>query len=112
MDQARKIYTETIRGWQDLGDRSAIAHQLECFALIAIIEEDPQRAARLLGAAESLRERIESQMREQERIDYDHSTARLRSMLAETEFRTLWADGRAMTMEQAIQLALKADSVA
>jgi hypothetical protein len=27
-------------------------------------------------------------------------------MLAETEFNALWAEGRAMTMEQAIQSAL------
>jgi hypothetical protein len=34
--------------------------------------------------------------------------AQLRAMLAEAEFNALWADGRAMTMEQAIELALNA----
>ncbi|MEO8357456.1 MAG: hypothetical protein ABI621_16240 [Chloroflexota bacterium] len=38
--------------------------------------------------------------------DYNQPTTQLRAMLAETEFNTFWAEGRAMTMEQAIQLAL------
>jgi hypothetical protein len=30
----------------------------------------------------------------------------LRAMLSESEFSALWAEGKSMTMEQAIQLAL------
>jgi hypothetical protein len=32
--------------------------------------------------------------------------AQLRAMLPDAEFNALWAEGRAMTMEQAIRLAL------
>ena len=32
--------------------------------------------------------------------------SRLRAMLPEAEFNALWAEGKSMTMEQAIQLAL------
>jgi len=106
MTQARRIYQETIKGFQDLGNRSAIAHQLECFAFIAISEEEPQRAAKLFGTAEALRERINAPMTDQERIEYDQAAAQLRSLLAETEFNSLWAEGRALTIEQAIQFAL------
>jgi len=45
-------------------------------------------------------------MTDYERVEYDQSVAQLRSMLAETEFNSLRAEGRAMTMEQAIQFAL------
>jgi hypothetical protein len=41
LTQARLIYQETIKGWQDLGNRAAIAHELECFAFIAIREDEP-----------------------------------------------------------------------
>jgi hypothetical protein len=44
-----------------------------------------------------------------EQSEYDQHVDRLRSMLPETEFNALWAEGRALTMQQAIQLAL--DSV-
>jgi hypothetical protein len=106
LTKARLIYQETIKGWQELGNRSAIAHQLECFGFLAIADEEPQRAIKLFGAAEALREKIQSPMVDYERVEYDQSVAQLRTMLAETEFNDLWAEGRAMTMEQAIQLAL------
>ncbi|MCX6059410.1 MAG: hypothetical protein NTW69_14815 [Chloroflexi bacterium] len=106
LNQAKKIYNETIIGWQDLGHRPAIANQLECFAFIAITEEEPQRALKLLGAAEALREKIGSPMANYEVMAYDKEVAQLRAMLVETEFNKLWADGKSMTMERAIQLAL------
>jgi len=109
LSEAKAIYKETIRSWQDSGNRGAVANQLECFAFIAIADEEPQRAAKLLGAAEALREKAKSAMTDMERIEYDQSVAQLRAMLAETEFNALWADGRSMTMEEAIQLALEAD---
>jgi predicted ATPase/class 3 adenylate cyclase len=104
--QAKAIYQETIRSWQELGNRSAIAHQLECFGFLAIQDEEPQRAIKLFSAAEALRERINSPMADYERIEYDQSIAQLCAMLPEAEFNALWAEGRSMTMEQAVQLAL------
>ena len=107
LTQARVIYKETIRGWQDLGNRSAVAHELECFGFLAIPNEEPQRAAKLFGAAEALRETNQSPMADYERIEYDQAISQLRSMLAEAEFNSLWAEGRSMTMEQAIELAVE-----
>ncbi len=106
LTQARAIYGETIKGWQDLGNRSAIAHQLECFGLLSLVDEEPQRAVKLFGAAEALRERIQAPMTDYERVEYNQATARVRSMLTESEFKSLWADGRSLTMEQAIEFAL------
>jgi hypothetical protein len=48
-------------------------------------------------------------MKDQERVEYEQSMPPLRAMLAEAEFNALCAGGRAMTMEQAIQLALRDD---
>jgi predicted ATPase/class 3 adenylate cyclase len=104
--EAKSIYRETILGWQDIGNRGAIAHELESFAAIAIIEEEPQRALKLFGAAESLRERSNSPMTDFERVEYDQMVAHARSLLTELVSKSLWAEGRAMTMEQAIELAL------
>ncbi len=106
LSQAKAIYLETIRDWQKVGNRSAIAHQLECFGFLAIADEEPQRAAKLFSAAEALRERSASPMRDQEHVEYDRSVMQLRSMLPEADFNALWAEGRTMTMEQAIELAV------
>jgi tetratricopeptide (TPR) repeat protein len=104
--RAREIYKQTLRGWQELGARPAIAHQLECYASIAIVEEEPQRAARLFGAAQALREKVQSPMTDHEQADHDRDLARLRTMLPETEFNSIWTEGRAMLMEEAIEFAL------
>ena len=106
ISQAKEIYRQTILSFQELGNRPAVAHQLECFGIIAVAEADSPRAGKLLGAAETLRERIESPMTDFERNEYDQAVARLRALLPEAEFKTLWAEGRSLTREQAIRLAL------
>ncbi len=104
--EANKIYAETLRSWQDLGNRAAVAHQLECFGFLATHIEEPQRAIKLFAAARALRERIQSLMTDEERVEYDQAFEQVRSMLTETEFESLWDEGRSMTMEQAIEFAL------
>jgi tetratricopeptide (TPR) repeat protein len=106
ISEATMIYCETLKGWQNMGNRAAIANQLECFAFIAMTEEEPQRATILFGAAESLREKVQAPMTDYEQIEYDQFIIQLRSMLSGAELNSLWADGRSMTMEQAIQFAL------
>ncbi len=106
INEAKKIYTETLKGWQNMGNRAAIANQVECFALIAITEEEPQRAAKLFGAAESLREKVHAPMTDYEQIEYDRFMIQLGSMLSESELQALWLEGKSMSMEQAIRMAL------
>jgi predicted ATPase/class 3 adenylate cyclase len=104
---AKSIYRETITGWQDVGNRGAIAHQLECFASIAITAEEPQRALKLFGAAEALRKRSNAPMTDSERVEYNHTIEQVRSLFEESNFKLLWAEGQSMTMEQAIEFALE-----
>ena len=49
---AKEAYRKLIETWKDLGHYAAVAHLLECFAYIALREDDPGRATRLFGAAE------------------------------------------------------------
>jgi hypothetical protein len=45
-----------------------------------------------------------------EQAEYDEATARLHTMLTPAQFQSLWAEGRSMTLEQAIQFALNDSS--
>jgi hypothetical protein len=74
--------------------------------MIAVVEEEPQRAAKLFGAAEAIREVTGHKRTDEEETEEAQFMSRLREMLPETELNALWAEGRSMTMEQAIQLAL------
>jgi predicted ATPase/class 3 adenylate cyclase len=104
--EAKKVYFMTLNRWQDMGNRGAIANQLESIAFLAILEEEPQRATKLLGAAESLREKVQSPMTDYEQIEYGQFMDQLRAMLSETEFHMVWVEGQALTLEQAIEFAL------
>jgi len=104
--EAKQTYRETIKVFQDYGNRPAVAHQLECFAMIEVAEEEPQRAAKLFGAAETIREITDHKPTDEEQAEEAQFISRLRAMLAEAEFNALWAEGKSMTIEQAIQLAL------
>jgi tetratricopeptide (TPR) repeat protein len=105
--QAKPLYRETIKEWQKVGHRAAIAHQLECFAFIAKAQEEDERAAQLFGVAELLREHINIPMNPMERLEYDREVNDLRANMAEAAFAKAWAKGRAMTIEQAIEYALE-----
>jgi hypothetical protein len=107
LERAEGIYRETILIWQRIGHRAAVANQLEVLAFIAAAHGQGERAARLLGAAESLREQIHIPMSQFEQVEYDQQLAALRAGLDEKVFADCWARGRAMTMEQAVQSALE-----
>jgi predicted ATPase/class 3 adenylate cyclase len=104
-EQAMALYARTIVGWQELGHRAGAAHQLECIGFIAIAQSQPQKAARLLGAAEAMRESIESQMTPAEREEYDRHFAALRGQLSEAEFAAAWAAGRTLSLDEAVAYA-------
>jgi tetratricopeptide (TPR) repeat protein len=104
---ARTIYQQTIREWFEHGSRPAIAHQLECFAYIASVQEHPYRSVTLLGAAESLREASDSIRVGAEQEEYEQTAAQLREQLKEDDYLAALSAGRAMTIEQAIAFALE-----
>ena len=89
-----------------------MARHLDCFAMFAVVEEEPQRAVKLFAAAEAIRELTGHKRSDEEEAEETQFMSRLRAILpakypqGEAEFNALWAESRAMTMEQAIELAL------
>ena len=67
------------------------------------LETPPGRVA---IPAEALREKIQSPMTDYEQVEYQQFIARVRSMAPETELKRLWTEGKAMSMEQAIEFAI------
>ncbi len=103
--QAAALYSQTLLSWQEIGNRAALAHELECLAFIAAAQSQFERAACLLGAAEALRESVNSPMRAVERDEYEQNVSALRAQLEPEQFAAAWAEGRALTMEQAVAYA-------
>ncbi len=73
---------------------------------VAIAQQAPERAARVLGAAEVLREAIAVPLTPAERVDYERVVVLTQTALGRDVFAAAWATGRAMMLEEAIEYAL------
>jgi hypothetical protein len=71
------------------------------------MQNDFQRAVRLYGAAEALREAIGMPLPLYERTQYERDIEASRKNLDERTFTNARAEGRAMTLEQAVAFALE-----
>lgn len=105
--EALSVYRETILFWQEIGHLAAVAHELECIAYVAVVYEEGKRAAKLLGAAEALRESTGSSLTPLERPEYERIVSQLRSQVDMAALKAAWHQGRALTMEEAIRYALE-----
>ena len=104
--RAIELLKESLSLSWEIGDRLDIAWCLEGLSEVAVAQGQQERAARLFGAAEALREDIGAPLPPSERPDYDRSVAAARAGLGEEAFVAAWAEGRKMTVEKAIQLAV------
>lgn len=105
IEEPLEIYRELLPKWKDLGHRAAVAHGLECIAYIFSKKGTIQRTAQLLGAAEALRETIDSVMTTLEQAEYEKEVSTLRAKMSETDVKKAWDEGRAMTIDEAIENA-------
>jgi predicted ATPase/class 3 adenylate cyclase len=108
--QALELYRETIVGFHEVGQLAAVAHQLECFGFLAMRHDQNERALKLFAAADALRERVSSPMTSDEQTYFDEQIHALRQKTDAQRFDRIRADGRALTMEQALDFALGEDS--
>jgi predicted ATPase/class 3 adenylate cyclase len=102
---AARSYRDTIKELQGNYFFIRVPECLEGLGKIAVTQNNLERAVRLFGAAEGMRERMETPIFPVQRGDYDHHVQILREKMGAT-FETLRAEGREMTKEQAIELAL------
>jgi predicted ATPase/DNA-binding CsgD family transcriptional regulator len=101
---AEKSLAENLRLNQACGQRLGIARGLEAFAALAAAQQQPERAARLAGAACQLRESLGHASGIGPRVEEVLEFARAR--LGVSAAAALFAEGREMTAEDAAGFAL------
>jgi predicted ATPase len=101
---ARAHYAEAVAIWQAAGQRYGIRLSLDGLASLAAAQALLEQAARLFAAAEELHASF--QLAPGDRAEHDRDLAAAHAALSETVFAAAWAEGRAMTIEQAIAEAL------
>ncbi len=87
------------------GNRWYIAGCLEALAAATAAGGEPARAARLWGATEALRAAMAAPLPPVERPLYERYVAAARARADAAAFAAAWAEGRALTLEQALALA-------
>ena len=106
-ERAAALYMESLDLRRELGDKLFIASSLSNLGEVACDQGDCERAAQLFGAAEALRETIGSPLPLAKRHEYERRVAAACDALGQESFAAAWAEGRAMTLEQAIAYALE-----
>jgi predicted ATPase/DNA-binding SARP family transcriptional activator/class 3 adenylate cyclase len=104
-EAACSLYEESLSIHRELGDDPGIVRGLARLAGAAA-QGRPERAARLFGAAEALREARGTVIEPGERAAYECAVATARAQLREDEFAAAWVQGRVMPLDQALEYAL------
>ena len=109
-EAAAAYLTEALATFHECRHRAGIAFTLEGFAGLAARQGRPAHAARLFGQAETLREANRSSIALCDKWEYDHDVCSARDQLDDTEFALAWAEGRTMSLDQAMSDALSRQS--
>jgi predicted ATPase/class 3 adenylate cyclase len=96
---------ECLTIYRELKSLRGLVYCLAAFASTAGITGKDKRAACLFGAVEAATETLDLKMGDMGRMTYDPIIAAVRERLGEASFDAAWAEGREMTLEQAIAYA-------
>ena len=106
-DRASALLKESLGHYRVLRAPWAIGLVLSRMAVVAAERGQSERAARLFGAEQAMRDVIGYAMTVSHRALHEHRLASARAALGEEAFSTLWVEGQAMTREQVIAYALE-----
>jgi predicted ATPase len=106
-EQAKRLYRESLQVRHALMDKRGIAECFESLVEVAVAEGQPVRAARLFAAAHWLRETSSTPLDAHGRPAQERAVANARTALGEDAFAAAWAEGRALSLEEAVALALE-----
>lgn len=106
LEEAEELLKESFVLFEDIGSQWDIAYVLEGLAHIRTSAGRPADAARLLGAAENLRETLGALRPPNEVEPYEKHVARARAAMGESAFKNEWREGSKMTIAAALEFAL------
>ncbi len=107
-ERAEGYLEENLRILRTMGHKMGIAYCLLGLGGVAGERVRPDRAARLWGSAEALREAIGMDLSplDLRQTRYEERLSAARSLMEEETWQAAWSEGRAMSPEEAIEYAL------
>jgi predicted ATPase/class 3 adenylate cyclase/DNA-binding CsgD family transcriptional regulator len=107
ISKAKELFEISTEGFQKAGNGIGLVYTLEGFASLYTNQEQLERAARLFAWADTMREKISNHRPPVEEKSVERDLAVIHSKLNNEEFAKFYEEGRAMTLEQAVALALQ-----
>ncbi len=107
LQKAEALHEESLVLCRELGDKLTGLESIEGLSCVAGAGGAAERAARLLGAAEALREAAGYQQATRTRALREPYVTAARARTDEKAWTTVWEEGRSMTFEEAIAYALE-----
>ena len=95
-------YRESLHYWRGIGDAGSVAVCLEGIASALCRNGDAARTARLLGAAQALRDAIDSPVPCRALASYGGLIGSVRACLGERAFAEAWLAGLRLSVDEAI----------
>ena len=105
--QGRASFGAALPLYRAIGNPMAVAECLEGMGGVAAAEGRPSHAARLLGAANRLRDSIRAPVPPPRIERIERTLALIHAGLGDDAFASAWADGAALTSDAAIAAALE-----
>lgn len=99
---ALSLHSESLSIFRELDDEAGLAMLLESFAYLASEQNQHEKAARLAGAAETIRQVIKAPLSPHERLHYDVYLNAVRLALGEHAFTKALTEGRSMPLKSAV----------
>lgn len=105
--RAHAFLVESLQLARQLGGNPSIAECLHDLAGVWVSQGQPERGARLFGASQMLRDNMHTIMYPAQHVPYERDVALGLSQIDKAAWDAAWAQGRAMSIDDACALAMQ-----
>ncbi len=105
--RARAYFSESLMLYHDLGSQWGLSEVFDHLAGLLADTAQYAPATQLMAAAAAIREATHSAIPPTTRAEYEEQLTRIHDQLGDERFHAAWLLGRALMIEQAVQLALE-----
>lgn len=105
--RAAAFIQESLQHNWRVHDYRGVGACLAALAALSLLQAENERAIKLLAVVDTVLEFIRTPFLALDQQQYEHNVSQLRDQIDKSTFMKAWAEGRAMTFEQAVEFALK-----
>ncbi len=107
-ESAHRRFEESLVLFGELGDRRGLVRSLEGFVGVSALDQQPERALRLAGATDALRETLGAPLTLADHAKLEQRMKPARDVVGQAASSAVWLEGRSMSIEEAITYATAA----